>query len=270
MSFFHRLLLGAGGLLLAVTAANGTKSEKKSRVWLEAHADSPLINVSGTWYGGESFGEVILKQVEGDRKVEGHNGDCEITGVVSGNQLFLLFFSSGDLYYSAVVQAVGENALEGGYAKGLMTAGAKGITLHLSRGFSTGPDAGSRPICTSALPDAAGTQAVDKAKLATIIVYRKNEFGGGDIKLPVVCDGQPVAFIPNGRYVALYASPGKHAIESSSPDDGPVWVTLKEGETGYIRLLFSGRWSVSGTVKLVSPWEGEIAIGKIKPVPSSK
>jgi hypothetical protein len=169
-----------------------------------------------------------------------------------------------------VVTAAGGNALEGGYAKGLMAAGAKEITLHLSRGFSTGPDAGSTPICTTDLPDATGTQAVDKARLATIIVYRENESRAGDMKLPVVCDGHPVAFIPNGRYVALHASPGKHAIESSSPYDGPVWVTLKEGETGYIWLSFFGRWSVSGTVKQVSPDEGAIAIGKIKPVASSK
>lgn len=270
MRSFHRLLLCIGVLLLAVAAANGAQSERESRSWLEAHADPPLVNVSGTWYGGYSFGEVILKQVESDRKVVGHNGDYEITGVVSGNQVFLLFFSSGDLHYSAVVTAAGENALEGGYVKGLMAAGVKGITLHLSRGFSTEPDAGPRPTCTSALPDAAGTQAVGKAGLATIIVYRKDEFGGGDIKLPAVCDGHPVAFIPNGRYVALHVSPGKHAIESSSPLDGPVWVTLKEGETGYIWLSFFGRWSVSGTVKLVSPEEGAIAVGKIKPVTSSK
>jgi hypothetical protein len=269
MSFFHRLLLCTGVLSLAVAAANGAQSEE-SRSWLEAHADPPLVDVSGTWYGGYSFGEVILKQVEGDRKVEGHNGDYEITGVVSGNRVFLLFFSSGALYCSAVVTAAGEDALEGGYVKGLMAAGVKGITLHLSRGFSTGADAGSRPICTSALPDAAGEQAIDKARLATMVVYRKNEFGAGDIKLPVVCDGRPVAFISNGRYVALHVSPGKHAIESSSPLDGPVWVTLKEGETGYIWLSFFGRWSVSGTVKLVSPEEGAIAVGKIKPVASSK
>jgi hypothetical protein len=129
-------------------------------------------------------------------------------------------------------------------------------------------DATQRPTC---VPEAkATTETSGNAKMAKIVVYREGKFVGKIIKPPVICDGLDVAFMPNGGYITLLASPGTHSVESDSPHS-PVTVDVKEGEVSYVKLhIVIGATHGLGAVEQVTPDEGQKDTAKLKPVTDAK
>ena len=101
-------------LVFAASLSAGTL-ENKGQAWLDAQTDPAAINVSGTWKSSV-FGELSLSQAAGSREVTGSGGAYELTGVVSGKELFLLFGDQrGTVNYCAVLNSEGDNSLAGTY-----------------------------------------------------------------------------------------------------------------------------------------------------------
>ena len=118
-------------ILVLVPNANARNFlDAKGKKWLDTHASPALINVDGNWYARD-WGQIVLNQARNSRDVTGNGDGWDITGVVSGKQLFLLFSGSGGLTYSAVLTGDGEMSLDGSYKRGLMKDNTKGKSMHL-------------------------------------------------------------------------------------------------------------------------------------------
>jgi len=117
-------------LLLAPSMNARNYLDKRGKTWLDAHANAALINVDGNWYARE-WGQIVLNQTKNSREVTGNGDGWDITGVVSGKQLFLLFSSRGGIVYSAILSGDDEKSLDGSYIKGLFKENTKGKSMHL-------------------------------------------------------------------------------------------------------------------------------------------
>jgi hypothetical protein len=88
----------------------------RGKAWLDAQKDPPAVNVSGAW-NSEEWGDFRLIQAQGSRNVSGDAPGYELTGVVSGKRLFLLFHTGkGKVEYCATLNSEADNKLSGGYA----------------------------------------------------------------------------------------------------------------------------------------------------------
>ena len=105
-------------LLLCIsfsTSLAAAKVEVEGKAWLDAQKDPAEINVNGAWNSDE-WGAFHLIQAEGSREVSGNGGGYDITGVVSGKHLFMLFSEKHTVEYCATVSPTGENTLAGTYS----------------------------------------------------------------------------------------------------------------------------------------------------------
>lgn len=91
------------------------KVDVEGKAWLDAQKDPAQINVNGAWDSDE-WGAFHLIQAKGSRDVTGNGGGYEITGVVSGKRLFLLFSEKDTVEYCATLSPNGENSLVGTYS----------------------------------------------------------------------------------------------------------------------------------------------------------
>jgi hypothetical protein len=74
------------------------------------------MNVTGSWTS-EEWGDLRLIQTQGGRDVSGGSPGYELTGVVSGKRLFLLFHNAkGKVDYCATLDTAADNKLSGGYS----------------------------------------------------------------------------------------------------------------------------------------------------------
>ena len=105
-------LLFCVALPLSLGAA---KVEVEGKAWLDAQKDPAAVNVNGPWTS-EEWGTLHLIQAEGSRDVGGNGGGYEITGVVSGKRLFMLFSSNHTVEYCATLSPNGDNSFAGTYA----------------------------------------------------------------------------------------------------------------------------------------------------------
>jgi hypothetical protein len=105
---------------------------RAGKTWLDGQTELAAINVNGTWHGSE-WGDFILHQTQGSRELKGNCDKWDIHGVVSGNHVYLLFSSYGDVMYSAVLTAAGDKVLNGSYSKGLKAEDTNGKPMHLTK-----------------------------------------------------------------------------------------------------------------------------------------
>lgn len=106
--------------------------EKEGKAWLAARSEAAEINVAGTWHAG-TWGRVVLNQREGSREVSGTGDNWDISGVVSGKKVCLLFCHRGRIAYSAELTPEDSNSLDGVYADGLLTPKSKTRLMHMSK-----------------------------------------------------------------------------------------------------------------------------------------
>jgi hypothetical protein len=100
----------------SVPLPSSTNVGDRGRAWLDAQRDPPAINVTGAW-NSEEWGDLRLIQTQGRRDVSGDAPGYELTGVVSGKRLFLLFHNSkGKVDYCATLDTAADNKLSGGYS----------------------------------------------------------------------------------------------------------------------------------------------------------
>ena len=102
----------------------------KGKAWLDPHTQPATINVNGEWHETE-WGLVVLNQAQGSRDVTGRGDGWDITGVVSGNQVFLLFTHKDKVNYSATLTSDGDKSLKGSYSRGFMGEKTKTRPMHL-------------------------------------------------------------------------------------------------------------------------------------------
>jgi len=121
-----------GMILILVAGLSAGNLDTKGKAWLAAHNDPAAINVKGDWYAKE-WGKIILNQAEGSKDVTGSGDGWEITGVVSGKQVFLLFSNRGRVTYSAELTSQSDGSLDGSYTKGFMGDKSKGKSMHLTK-----------------------------------------------------------------------------------------------------------------------------------------
>lgn len=81
---------------------------------------APAINVEGKWQDADvdpntpfGWGRGILEQTNG--RIEGHIGNYNVTGRVSGNDVYLVFLSGGSVYYTARLEMKEKGVLRGDY-----------------------------------------------------------------------------------------------------------------------------------------------------------
>lgn len=125
-------LLPAGIVLLFVVSLSAGDLETKGKAWLSSHSEAAAINVNGHWHE-KSWGQVVLSQTDGSRDVTGDGDGWDITGVVSGKQVFLLFSHHGRVNYSAQLTSEADGSLNGTYLKGFMNEKSKGSPMHLTK-----------------------------------------------------------------------------------------------------------------------------------------
>src|SRR5580692_2465151 len=82
------------------TSLTAAKVEVEGKAWLDSQKDAAEINVNGAW-DSEEWGAFHLIQAQGSREVSGNGGGYEITGVVSGKRLFMLFSEKHTVEYCA-------------------------------------------------------------------------------------------------------------------------------------------------------------------------
>jgi hypothetical protein len=103
-------------LFLAIPADAG-KVEGAGREWLDEHKDSPQMNVTGTWDSPDWGKTLSLTQVDGSRDVSGTDTKFELTGVVSGKILYLLFaHGNGGVGFCATLTSDSDGSLTGMYS----------------------------------------------------------------------------------------------------------------------------------------------------------
>jgi hypothetical protein len=74
------------------------------------------VNVTGSWQSRD-WGTLRLTQAEGSRDVSGTDNRYELTGVVSGKELYLLFAkSSGSVAFCAILISASDGILNGTYS----------------------------------------------------------------------------------------------------------------------------------------------------------
>lgn len=112
LTFILTLLLLCVAFPISLAAA---KVEVEGKAWLDSQKAPPEINVNGVW-DSEEWGTFHLTQAEGSRDVGGNGAGYEITGVVSGKRLFLLFSEKHTVEYCATLSPDGENRMAGTYS----------------------------------------------------------------------------------------------------------------------------------------------------------
>lgn len=113
-----RLVFALIVMLLGISfpaSLGAAKVEVEGKAWLDSQKDPAAINVNGVWES-EEWGTFHLKQAEGSRDVSGNGGGYDLTGVVSGKRLFLLFSEKHTVEYCATLSSDGENSLTGTYS----------------------------------------------------------------------------------------------------------------------------------------------------------
>ena len=96
----------------------------KGKAWLGAHSDAAAVNVNGSWHAKE-WGTIVLRQAPDSRDLTGDGDGWDITGVVSGKQIFLLFSHKGKVNYSAELTSQDDNSLKGSYSRDFMSEKTK-------------------------------------------------------------------------------------------------------------------------------------------------
>ncbi len=132
MKKYCSLLLPVAVVLILAVNLSARNLETKGKAWLDPHNEAAAVNVNGNWHE-KNWGRVVLIQAEGSRDVTGDGDGWEITGVVSGKQIFLVFSHKGSVAYTAVLTSESDKSLNGSYSKGFMREKTKTRPMHLTK-----------------------------------------------------------------------------------------------------------------------------------------
>jgi hypothetical protein len=88
--------------------------------WLaEISGDKPaVLNVEGNWHDPESEGAFGWGQgdiLQNGNKIKGTIGSYSVSGVVSGQTVYVVFYTKGKVYYTAILEMPERGVLSGQY-----------------------------------------------------------------------------------------------------------------------------------------------------------
>jgi len=116
---------------LFISAASAQRVEKEGKAWLDTCPDAAAtMNVTGVW-NDPKWGNISLNQHQDSRRVIGSGDGWDISGVVSGNSVCLLFSFRDKISFSAKLTAEGTTQLNGTYVKGLLSDKSKTTPMRL-------------------------------------------------------------------------------------------------------------------------------------------
>lgn len=129
-------------VLMGVALISCTAGLKKSEIdpWLTdiSGSHAPAVNVEGKWQDADvdpntpfGWGKGMLEQTNGS--IEGHIGNYNVTGKVSGNKVYLVFLSGGSVYYTARLEMKQEGVLRGNYFNADDLAQENGTPMNLEK-----------------------------------------------------------------------------------------------------------------------------------------
>ena len=128
----RRLVIPVIVTVIFTTLLFGQKEDKEGKAWLDTFTEAAAVNVTGLW-SSQDWARISLSQREGSRKIVGAGDGWEISGVVSGKIVCLLFTHNGKIAYSAKLTAEGSTRLTGVYTKGLLSSGSRTIPMLLQK-----------------------------------------------------------------------------------------------------------------------------------------
>jgi hypothetical protein len=113
-----------------ISTAFAQKADKEGKAWLDTCSEPSTLKVTGIWKDAK-WGNLTFNQHEGSRQIVGSGDGWDITGVVSGNSVCLLFSHYDRISYSAKLTADASGELSGGYVKGLLSDKSKTTPMRL-------------------------------------------------------------------------------------------------------------------------------------------
>jgi hypothetical protein len=260
-------------VLLLAGGAGAEKVDVEGKAWLAGHADPAAINVHGIWKS-KDWGTLVLNQAQGGRDVTGTGDDWRILGVVSGKQVWLVFYyletdgktertGKQKLGYSAVLDRAGDDTLQGTYEGGLAKTIPRGKPISMTRilpqAAGMNPDGPWTDYMPSVPPDK-----------AFVFVYRIHAYVGAVLKPGVFLDDTKVADIENGTYLIAKVAPGPHRLRSTDKQRTEISVDAKPGEKYYVRVKVVTGLPGKGRVISATAEEGEAEVRSLLPVDPSR
>ncbi len=104
---------------------------------------------------------------------------------------------------------------------------------------------------------AAKMNAVDKARMATVVIYRPSASLGGMLRPTVLLNGKDLVNVGNGRVFVAALRPGRHTFEMDDKKSGTA-LTLKSGQKVYLKVeIVPGIFKGGGKLTEVAASQGE-------------
>jgi hypothetical protein len=122
-------------LVLIFTCAIPLRAQTEAadgKAWLDANTAPPAMNVTGIWEAGD-WGLVTLTQHQGGRRIIGTADSWDVSGVVSGNSVYLVIWKKDKVAFTARLTLEAPSQLTGVYAKGILSAASKTIPMQLKK-----------------------------------------------------------------------------------------------------------------------------------------
>jgi hypothetical protein len=143
MKIFKICLLALFTLSVVQCGSRMARIEKEGLAWLQQQPiQQPEIKIESIWISPE-WGSLVLKQ-DGE-KLKGSGDGWDISGLVSGKEIRLVFHYQGEVNYSAILKPE-DSKLVGYYAYGLMTPDSSKKLMVLTNGkIENMAQSGSQP-----------------------------------------------------------------------------------------------------------------------------
>jgi hypothetical protein len=109
-------------------------------------------------------------------------------------------------------------------------------------------------------------RAVDKSKMATMVIYRPREYLGAVLRPTVVLDGKDLVNVGNGKAFVAGLMPGHHTFEMDDKKSGTT-VDLKPGQDVYLKIeIVPGFWKGGGKMTQVTSSQGNYESTRLDPI----
>lgn len=108
--------------------------------------------------------------------------------------------------------------------------------------------------------------AINKSKMATMVVYRPQLAVGMLLRPTVMLDGKDLVNIGNGKVFVAALSPGHHTFEMDDKKSGTA-VDLKAGQDVYLKVeIVPGFWKGGGKMTQVPTSQGNFESTRLDPI----
>ncbi len=112
--------------------------------------------------------------------------------------------------------------------------------------------------------------SIDKASMATVVIYREGNFMGGGLRPTVMLNGKDFVNIGSGRVFIGKFSPGHYAFEMDDRKSGTE-VDLHAGQVLYMKVeIVPGFWKGGGRLTQMAPEQGAFESRRLQLLPANE